>query len=632
MSTDTYKLVGLVFDVIAAIVSLLDFTTDLIILITWYYQDRMIFFYISLSILILAQLSYVIIFYYNHGTWDPLCHSFLSVLCTLPFTPILSFIFYFVAHKDSKLRVFLDKFICFNFHWTSNYVDSQASPQQQYLDDKIYKHLGFVFEALIEAFPQSILQLTAIVYYNEPHLISILSILISMTSVCSKIFLLVITGNLFSWKMKAFVWLSFVVDFFGIFFIVSYAFYQPTNHDLLPYFTYIRSICIWQTIICLVPFAAIGSIGLHLYWTIKLTDEVAYRFLFGPLIAIGITFLWVIGLFVTFLVMIIFCVLWANMAILGMSISNRTPYDKTAKTFYTTFIRWILHEAHDTRDAETNDVLISAAQDRLLKICVLNKFVLEQPNGHNGNYANGRYRPPQWQNYADKTHLEYLCEQEKTRFANVCYQDLRMSCNYQTYQYQPHVWTNKHRHPFFIQAFYYDVYAPMLGEFKNKWNNESYCRYGVAVAVLYYLTWIAAPIYFLSRIGNVLLPLFIVLYLGGDNVNLFTDLDTFQVIMWISYGVLLGIWFVLAVSVMKDTFILWHILPSTGYLKATTVIEQANKVEREIKEYYFGIVEYPVIAKIVSGVYGDDISAIILHYFKNIELTEETDNTMESHL
>ena len=106
-----YKAVGRVFDIMAGIVSILDLTTDIIILISWKQQDRMTFFWISLSILILAQLSYVTLFYYNHGTWDNLCHSFISLLCTLPFAPILSIIFYFVSDKDCKLHTFIDKYL-----------------------------------------------------------------------------------------------------------------------------------------------------------------------------------------------------------------------------------------------------------------------------------------------------------------------------------------------------------------------------------------------------------------------------------------------------------------------------------------------------------------------------------------
>ena len=120
-------------------------------MIAWYQQDRMVFFWISFAILILAQLSYITVFYYNHGTTDDPCHGLLSLICTLPFAPILSFVFYFVSDSDSKLRTFIDNYlICFNFSWDSAYVDTQRTPQQQWLEEKLFKHLGFLIEALIE--------------------------------------------------------------------------------------------------------------------------------------------------------------------------------------------------------------------------------------------------------------------------------------------------------------------------------------------------------------------------------------------------------------------------------------------------------------------------------------------------
>ena len=184
-----YRWCGLTFDIISAMVSLLDLTTDIIIMITWYNLGRMVFFWISVGILICAQFSYISIFYFNHGTFEHLWRSFISLIFTLPFSPFLSFIFYLVADQDSVTRDIIDKYLCcYNFDWNSQYIDEQASPQKKFLKKKLYRHLGFILEALIEAFPQSILQLTAIVYYNEPNAISIISILISMTSVCSKIY------------------------------------------------------------------------------------------------------------------------------------------------------------------------------------------------------------------------------------------------------------------------------------------------------------------------------------------------------------------------------------------------------------------------------------------------------------
>eukprot|EP01083_Nonionella_stella_P089700 250373_1 len=179
-----YKILANVFDITSGIVSLLDLATDLVILITWYYDGKIVFFTISLCILILAQLSYLILFYYNHGknSRDTACHSILSVLCTLPFAPFLSFIFYWVSLDDSWLRNLIDNYLlCYNFEWYRFSPDSAASPKQQYLEEQVYKH---------------------------PTAIGIFSILTSMTSVCSKLFIMVWAGiGLNGKKNRIFFWL-----------------------------------------------------------------------------------------------------------------------------------------------------------------------------------------------------------------------------------------------------------------------------------------------------------------------------------------------------------------------------------------------------------------------------------------
>ena len=96
-----YKVLGYAFDIISGVVSLLDLSTDLIILVTWYIEDRMIFFWISIVILFIAQCSYLILFYFNHGACNDGFHGkwqgILSFCGTIPFAPILSFIFHFTA-------------------------------------------------------------------------------------------------------------------------------------------------------------------------------------------------------------------------------------------------------------------------------------------------------------------------------------------------------------------------------------------------------------------------------------------------------------------------------------------------------------------------------------------------------
>merc|ERR1712129_60863 len=132
---------------------------------------------------------------------------------------------------------------------------------------------------------------------------------------------------------------------------------------------------------------------------------------------------------------------------------------------------------------------------------------------------------------------------------------------------------------------------------------------------------IAGPIYILSRIVNVFSPLFLVLYLNANGINAFIDLDIFQVVMLCSYILLLSIWFILAVFNIRDAFIFWHILPSTGNLHAARHNTQQNRmIADKMKETYLEMTLYPIVEQILVKRFGTDICDIVMNYYENMKL------------
>ena len=87
------------------------------------------------------------------------------------------------------------------------------------LNFRLIKHMGFIMEALIEALPQSIIQLIAIVYYQDTEYINVISIIISLISVSTKTLVFSVAID---FRVFIFNWLSLVCDFFGVFAIVSW--------------------------------------------------------------------------------------------------------------------------------------------------------------------------------------------------------------------------------------------------------------------------------------------------------------------------------------------------------------------------------------------------------------------------
>ena len=167
---------------------LIKVTTDIIVLIDFYNKDRAVFFGISLTILILAQCSYAIAFIKRFNVTQNYSKTFACICfcCLLPFSSSVAFCIY-LSSDESNIPFFRD---CMSSVFGD--VENVFSPLPtdsaftRWIKNKIDKHIGFILEAGIEAFPQSLLQIIAIVYFQEANYVSIISILISMFSVMCK--------------------------------------------------------------------------------------------------------------------------------------------------------------------------------------------------------------------------------------------------------------------------------------------------------------------------------------------------------------------------------------------------------------------------------------------------------------
>eukprot|EP01084_Bolivina_argentea_P172757 299223_1 len=185
------KCLSILYDILTAIVSILDFITDLLVLLQYRNEGKMSFFYASLIILIIAQLSYSMAFWFRfNSSFDSVAVVLIVFCCTLLISPALSFVFYMVGNDDSRLYQYLDRLFsgATRYNNRANIANNNQNKKQtalrQWVEAKLMKHIGFIIEALIEAFPQSILQLIAIVYYNDgDNYISMFSILLSILSI-----------------------------------------------------------------------------------------------------------------------------------------------------------------------------------------------------------------------------------------------------------------------------------------------------------------------------------------------------------------------------------------------------------------------------------------------------------------
>ena len=560
---------GGIFDIISIVISLLDLGTDIYILIQWNADENLTFFWVGISVLILAQLSYVIMFFISHEPRG-LRGAALTLLCTFWCIPFYSLLFYFASNEDSILR-----------KWTllrwENYSDNHRhSATMQILERKMYKNRGFILEAMIEALPMSILQLSYMVLYKRASPIAIVSILISMLSVCSKFFLIMSQiDDSKSWTNKILMWFSFVVDFIGIFFIVSFVF---GDSELF------QNLMLWEFIICVAPCTV--CIGIVVAFGLQSEIPKYFACCTFPLLVAIFSFGWMLSLS-------IISAAWFVLLFLNHGSVQRLTFKSYeiwngGRDFYEKIYQWILDDAADVVDVEDNQVVISKARDRILRVCIVNKLLMDKSS--------------EWSKQRGKTDsvlVEYLGNESKTNYMNASWRGIRNHHVRETYD------ERGQRNAEFTRAFFYNFYADIF---------YSLCKERVdAVDTLFFvfcipLTFLLGPFYVISRAFHLILPLVTPLMLDWN------QWDSFQLIIWGTYSCFMVIWCCGMIVVCRREFYLWHILPTMGRLKDFKLGCSFDDAHVAIFADYDRITTAPIIRKVLIKHYGADVANVILLY------------------
>lgn len=264
-----------IYDSLTFIISLCDVITDILILIHYYNNAHYVFAMLSLLILLIAQISYDITFITRYGAKLNKTSKILLFFIILPISPFLSFIFYWISIPNNKLVIIFNYFNLTNNKSEKSFIKNELkkfgmSKQQEYFQQKMVSHIGFIMESLIESFPQSILQSIAMIcYYDQTsgyiNTVIMISILLSLMSISSKA--LMFCGSLNS-SMFLFNWLSVVTDFIGLYLIVTWVFYSPQSlqeneHSLLHLF---KQIWLWKLFVSTIcPVLGLTGLGMYIY-------------------------------------------------------------------------------------------------------------------------------------------------------------------------------------------------------------------------------------------------------------------------------------------------------------------------------------------------------------------------------
>ena len=461
---------------------------------------------------------------------------------------------------------------------------------------------GFMLEAFMEALPQSILQLIAMVYYREMNIISIGSIMLSMTSIMTKCF--VISQGV-EWKSYLFCWLCVITDFFSIFFIVSWVFLsnQHINGDFLGYFSIIGQlwcfkigISILPPIICFACGWIFGGYWLFMYDLFKQNRS-------KPWYQVGFyAFFWTVcgnAFFATG-----FCVCSIMAGLFGEIICF--SFIAAFIFVFLTKNRW--DYTNDKVSDMINEILnfISNASyknnDRIIRIlCINNAYYNPDPETQNMF----RTKDIELDRYIKKQH-------ENDGLHNVTYKDIRENC------------CDKERAMIFQDGMkaYLEIWEDVMNEIEHLCNptnpTETSIKIkkgGIAVGSLL-LAYVGVPIYVLSRIFTIIFPYFLVIYIYY--YQLFWKLDIFELTMLGVYIFLQLMVFIVGFFVIRLHLWLWHILPTKRrwqMLLSSNKYDKKKFMQRTYK-FYDEIQWLPFAQEIVFQRFGNDIGGIVVEYLK----------------
>ena len=234
------KLLDTLYDGIICGFSLLDIVCDLLIAREFYVNKHYKFFYASIFIFILAQITYSVILalslvptrkhkdYYSWNDNDMQRFKFFAkiLLIVFPFGQLIPLL---LMVQDMYIITFTEIYGYFGYKSNlisfskENSIDNSNNDDQisSYIKKKWISHLGFITEAIIEAVPQSILQVIFIIIHKQYNYLNMLSIIMSIIVIASKGSLLCYNIQL---KVAIFNFFAFSIDIFGIFALVSWLF------------------------------------------------------------------------------------------------------------------------------------------------------------------------------------------------------------------------------------------------------------------------------------------------------------------------------------------------------------------------------------------------------------------------
>ena len=244
--------------------------------------------------------------------------------------------------------------------------------------------------------------------------------------------------------------------------------------------------------------------------------KVFFRRILGILMSIlgvALTFLMTFMMGLSFIFAAIPGTLWTLFVFEVLSNETRFRLSHNYNKFYHDNLDWIVTKSNTFQDEKGNTIL-TKKQHKMVKLCVMNRAILKHhPLISLDEEERNKFPqwPRPWRNYYDTGLAQYLYNQERHNFKQASLKGMRKSCTLCTKK----PYNNRNANPFreFGAEYYFKWLNEIIVKFKGADGMEK-CLYGLGVMAIGFVNYVSEPIYFLSKIFNLLMPFIVVLYIG----------------------------------------------------------------------------------------------------------------------
>lgn len=147
-------------------------------------------------------------------------------------------------------------------------------------------------------------------------------------------------------------------------------------------------------------------------------------------------------------------------------------------------------------------------------------------------------------------------------------------------------------------------------------DEEKYATYSLGRIWISIIFFVLFPLHFISRVINLIYPIFILCIIDIRNIALLQGIMTFS---WLTVFV---IWIILFIVNLKFEYLTWHIAPGTSYFNTYSTLD-VDKFSLKLNNYYDKIYIAPIREKYLTQRFGQDISYIIISMLDIFDDDEE---------